>query len=260
MAFKIFPRAYRLPRTTGSFLTVSRSGCLMVSPEFGQKHLSEVSGVGLTYDKGRRIIGIQPLKNIADEDAYPVRTYRRGTQSPTFQIQCHAFFRYFGIQLSNSMRRVPSWNIKYGVWEVHLDVEDNSSEQGERNFERFSRGFVAGSRRGNYISITTSGRIMFALGFGLKHLGDCRFVELYFDDERRVLGIKPLKQMTEAAFELRIHEDRKKSKSILINVSTFLRFYKIDHSIIRRYTPLWNEAAQLWEIQLDNPLKGKKGD
>ena len=266
MVFKIVPRTLRIPRTKGEFVTVTRHRYIIPSTEFAEKHLKDVKAVRLLYDKIRNIVGLELLDNMEDEDAYPLRVYGRkdSYRGRTLQIQSESFCRHYRIEPSRATRHVPFWNSKYGVWELHLVVEGEPPESAtrdlERNFERFSRDLAAGSRRGNYISITTSGRIMFASGFGLKHLGDYKFAEIYFDEERRVLGIKPVKEMSEAAFELRFAKDKgpKRSRFILINVSAFLRVYKIDYSQIRRYEPTWSEAAELWEIDLNNPLKDKK--
>jgi hypothetical protein len=103
---------------------------------------------------------------------------------------------------------------------------------------------VSRSGRGEIISITKRGSLNFNRMFSRQHLASIQFVELYFDEENHRVGIKPLNEKTENAYKLGGRTGK------WVRVKDFLEFYRCGHSKTTKYKPQWNEAHQLFEIQI----------
>jgi hypothetical protein len=125
-------------------------------------------------------------------------------------------------------------------------------------FEKFSRAYGYRPRHGTYVSITKQGTFLFPLDFYTKHLKDHKGIELYYEKIRNVIGFKPVKELNEDAYPLKaqgtIARGRKQPINVVYGIS-FMKYFEIEHSGLKRYVPVWNEQEGVFEIDLNNPIE-----
>ena len=124
-------------------------------------------------------------------------------------------------------------------------------------YEKFSRRYGKRPRRGTYISITKSGGMIFTLDFYEKHLKGYRFLELYYSKTQETIGVKPVTEANEDAYEIRatgVGPESGRNPVYMISIKGFLKFYEIDYSQLKRFKPQWNETEKFWEIDLRKPF------
>lgn len=117
-------------------------------------------------------------------------------------------------------------------------------------FERYER---SSDRRHDepLISIRASGSIGLNNAAVTTHFADCEWVELYYDDADRRVGIKPVECETSHAYSIQ-HGDAP-SHGASIFAAGFLRDHQLLPEDTTRYPPTWDEQAGLLAIDLDTP-------
>ena len=113
-------------------------------------------------------------------------------------------------------------------------------------YEKFDRKRFGsyGGRGSEFISVTK-------WGFGISRRSHrsffekCEYVELYYDPEKKTIGIKPLLKKTTDAFKITRHNG-----SCWIRAKHFIVHYKIYHEKRKRCIPQWNEEYKMVEIEL----------
>ena len=88
--------------------------------------------------------------------------------------------------------------------------------------------------------------ISFSRKTSATYFSDSPHAELYFDEEKQKVAIKPLKEKTENSYDV------KGDKSKHIKAKDFLEHYKCVHPKASRYIPEWNESLEMLEIKLSN--------
>jgi hypothetical protein len=124
-------------------------------------------------------------------------------------------------------------------------------------FEPFSRAYGYRPRKGFFLSITKNGSILFSTDFYQKYMSGYKGIELLYDKSRNVIGLKPVKELTEAAYPIRQSGKVQKGKKIpltIVYMATFFKYFEIDHSTLKRYIPTWDEKENLFEIDLNAPM------
>jgi hypothetical protein len=62
-------------------------------------------------------------------------------------------------------------------------------------------------------------------------------VELLYDRDRKVVGLRPTDESTPHAYEVRVQTPSKDTGPLLVAGTAFTNFYDIDTSVSRRWTP-----------------------
>lgn len=75
-------------------------------------------------------------------------------------------------------------------------------------------------------------------------LGEPPAVELLYDRERKVVGLRACEERVAHAYEVRIQNPEKETGQALVAGTAFTTYYGIDTSISRRYEP-WMEEGIL---------------
>src|SRR5712692_3591045 len=83
------------------------------------------------------------------------------------------------------------------------------------------------------VSISSVGIITFSPALVEKHLSDLGFVELYYDQQSKKIGVKPVKTETEYAYKL-VEQGKRKA----VSGSGFLNNYKIIEKTNDRFKPV----------------------
>lgn len=68
-------------------------------------------------------------------------------------------------------------------------------------------------------------------------LGNAETVELLFDRDRKIVGMKPAAADSPHAYVLRPQSPTKQTGPLLLSGTAFTQFYRIDTSASRRFTP-----------------------
>lgn len=91
------------------------------------------------------------------------------------------------------------------------------------------------------LSVRSTGQIGLNSGAILRFkLDSYSYVDLYFDPENHIIGVKPLQKQGDASFKLVIRQ-----KNISLSARSFLDFYDIDYSktTVRRAT--WDADEEM---------------
>ncbi len=91
------------------------------------------------------------------------------------------------------------------------------------------------------LSIRSTGQI--GLNSGAIHrfnLEKYSFVELYFDEETSLIGVKPLKEKTDGSYPLKI-----RNKNISISAKAFLEFFSIYYQKSRALPAKWEDSENM---------------
>ena len=102
---------------------------------------------------------------------------------------------------------------------------------------------ISGGKGNDYVSINKNS-LIFNRKASRKYLDKILYVELYFDEEKNKIGIKPLSEKTEKSLSLR----GKNSRAVWAR--PFLQLYRCIHEETKRYVPTWDDNLKMIEIQL----------
>lgn len=118
-------------------------------------------------------------------------------------------------------------------------------------FERYEPS-QAQARGNPLVSLRASGSIGLNNATVATHFSGCQWAELYYDDEDRRVGIKPVEEETDHAYS--IQHGTEPSHGASIFAAGFLRDHQLLPAETTRYPPTWNERAALLAIDLDDPV------
>ena len=106
--------------------------------------------------------------------------------------------------------------------------------------------------QGAFVSVTPQATLILSRECYDKFFKEYSAVQYFFNPEKKLIGLKPLKEKEEGSYAIRV--TRKKNHIYVITANAFLSFYKIQHSERKKYEPKWNEAEGLVEFDLNKPL------
>lgn len=85
-------------------------------------------------------------------------------------------------------------------------------------------------------------------------LDNCKYVELLYDSDKKVVGIQPVKKSTTYSFSARRSKSRRRKegfeKGVAISATSFLKYFKIVHEKSKRYPTTWNDKGRYIEVRL----------
>ena len=119
-------------------------------------------------------------------------------------------------------------------------------------FEKFRKKPTARSK-GPLISIRKEAYIAVNGKAVQAYFGQRRHVHLLFDEEKRRVGIKPLRDEEIDPYAVRCRNVIE-GKGVMIYAATFLRHYGIAVEGSRIYAPRWDGQAGMLVIDLDRPV------
>jgi hypothetical protein len=112
-------------------------------------------------------------------------------------------------------------------------------------FELFTK---KGGRTSNpKVTIARAGYIGINSSCMEKYFKSKNFVQLYWDKERQIIGIKPTEKEVDGSFRLTNEGERRPGS---IAGRSFLKYYEIDFSKTRSLYPEWNEKDNMLIIKL----------
>ncbi len=112
-------------------------------------------------------------------------------------------------------------------------------------FERFEK--KGGRHSDPRVSINAAGQITLNRATVDKYFKNKKFVDLYFDKEKRCVGIKPADKETDDAFKLTSNKIQSNSS---FSGRSFLKNYGIDYKNAKQYIPSWNDKEEMLIIKV----------
>ena len=112
-------------------------------------------------------------------------------------------------------------------------------------FERFEK--KGGRHSDPRVSISAAGQISLNRSTTDKYLSKIKFVHLYFDKDKSVIGIKAADKEADNAFKLTSNEIQSNSS---ISGNSFLKHYGIDYKTTKQYVPVWSDKEEMLIIKL----------
>jgi len=97
------------------------------------------------------------------------------------------------------------------------------------------------------ITILKGGNLGINMACYEKFFQDFKYVILFYDSERRMVGVQPTNDASNDAYNIRLSRDGR-----LVNVSaiSFLKYYKITHKESKAYPATWNDEDKLVELDI----------
>ena len=95
------------------------------------------------------------------------------------------------------------------------------------------------------VSINKGGRIVFSQRCYADHLKGFKFVQLFYDPDRNIIGLKPTNEESANVYPVKVGRDQ---KNAYISCIAYFKFFTIDDSS-RKMDTRWNKDAQLIEAR-----------
>jgi hypothetical protein len=95
------------------------------------------------------------------------------------------------------------------------------------------------------VSINKGGRIVFSQRCYTDYLKGFEFVKLFYDPDRKIIGIKPTNEESANVYPLKVGRDQ---KNAYISCIAYFKYFTIDDSS-RKMDTRWNKDAQLIEAR-----------
>jgi hypothetical protein len=103
------------------------------------------------------------------------------------------------------------------------------------------------------VSIWSRGQISFNQGCAIKYsLGTYKYAVLFYDRENRRIGIKFTSDEAENG-AIAITKGR---TGFILSGNAFLGYYDIPHETTRKYAFKYDDAEEIYVVDLNNPLGG----
>jgi len=113
-------------------------------------------------------------------------------------------------------------------------------------FEKFEK--KGGRHSDPIVSVTSAGQITINRACMDKYFKNKKYVQLYFDKEKLIIGIKAIDKDTDNAFKLTSNEIQSNSS---ISGTSFLKHYGVDFKVAKRYAPSWSDKEEMLIIKVE---------
>jgi hypothetical protein len=104
------------------------------------------------------------------------------------------------------------------------------------------------------VSINKGGRIVFSQRCYIDYLKGFNFVKLFYDPDRRIIGIKPTNEESPNVYPLKLGRDQ---KNAYISCIAYFKFFSID-DVSRKMDTRWNKETQIIEAREDKKTDVQK--
>ena len=99
-------------------------------------------------------------------------------------------------------------------------------------------------------SITIQKRGIFSINRAAYSLiGDANTVELLYDRDARVIGIRPTSDSSPHAYAIRPQNAMKSTGPVILSATAFTQYYRIDTTVSRRWTPILRDGVLCIELE-----------
>ena len=95
------------------------------------------------------------------------------------------------------------------------------------------------------VSINKGGRIVFSQRCYIDYLKGFNFIKLFYDPDRRIIGIKPTNEESPNVYPLKLGRDQ---KNAYISCIAYFKFFSIDDAS-RKMDTRWNKDSQIIEAR-----------
>jgi len=96
------------------------------------------------------------------------------------------------------------------------------------------------------ISVLRAGRLGINKACLEKYLKNYKYAVLFFDPEKKIIGIQPTNEASDEAYPIRVS----RTSDAGITALAFLRHFGIPHEKSRSYVAAWNDKEMLVEIDI----------
>ena len=116
-------------------------------------------------------------------------------------------------------------------------------------FEKFER--KGGRHSDPIVSVSAAGQITLNRATIDKYFNKIKFVHLYFNKRKSVIGVKAADKETDNAFKLTSNEIQSNSS---ISGISFLKHYSIDYKSTKQYVPAWSDKEEMLIIKVGSKI------
>ncbi len=95
------------------------------------------------------------------------------------------------------------------------------------------------------VSINKGGRIVFSQRCYTDYLKGFNFLKLFYDPDRKIIGIKPTNEESPNVYPLKLGRDQ---KNAYISCIAYFKFFSID-DVSRKMDTRWNKESQIIEAR-----------
>jgi hypothetical protein len=104
------------------------------------------------------------------------------------------------------------------------------------------------------VSINKGGRIVFSQRCYTDYLKGFNFVKLFYDPDRKIIGLKPTNEEAPNVYPLKLGRDQ---KNAYISCIAYFKFFSID-DVSRKMDTRWNKETQIIEAREDKKTDVQK--
>jgi len=97
------------------------------------------------------------------------------------------------------------------------------------------------------VAILKGGGMFFNSAFYENFLSKNKYINLYYDKERKLIGIKPTDKCEPYSYPIKANAQK---TGCSISAVSFCNLYKINFDKTRRFSVAWNPELQLVEVKL----------
>ncbi len=95
------------------------------------------------------------------------------------------------------------------------------------------------------VSINKGGRIVFSQRCYTDYLKGFNFIKLFYDPDRKIIGLKPTNEESPNVYPLKLGRDQ---KNAYISCIAYFKFFSID-DVSRKMDTRWNKESQIIEAR-----------
>jgi len=95
------------------------------------------------------------------------------------------------------------------------------------------------------VSINKGGRMVFSQRCYTDYLKGYKFIKLFYDPDRGIIGIKPTNEESPNVYPLKLGRDQ---KNAYISCIAYFKYFKIDDTS-RKMDTRWNKESKLIELR-----------
>jgi hypothetical protein len=104
------------------------------------------------------------------------------------------------------------------------------------------------------VSINKGGRIVFSQRCYTDYLKGFNFLKLFYDPDRKIIGLKPTNEESPNVYPLKLGRDQ---KNAYISCIAYFKFFSID-DVSRKMDTRWNKETQIIEAREDKKTDVQK--
>jgi len=104
------------------------------------------------------------------------------------------------------------------------------------------------------VSVNKGGRIVFSQRCYTDYLKGFTFIKLFYDPDKRIIGMKPTNEESPNVYPLKLGRDK---KNAYISCIAYFKYFKLDDTS-RKMDTRWNKELQVLEARDVKKVEGQK--